>query len=124
MMSLMLFAKSQSGCEYGLGYCDYDNGYQFNDEDKIYLSAGFLSFSTNDLTTINSNDTIFYHPLMKKQNVIEDKDIGYVVDFVENGIPGGHFVANGRYVKYSIYDGTVNISSYENKDSFYDLSLR
>lgn len=116
-------AKSQSGCEYGLGYCDYDNGYQFNDEDKIYLSAGFLSFSTNDLTTINSNDTIFLSPIDEEANVIEDKDIGYVVDFVENGIPGGHFVANGRYVKYSIYDGTVNISSYENKDSFYDLSL-
>lgn len=116
-------AKSQSGCEYGLGYCDYDNGYQFNDDDKIYVSAGFLSFSANDLTTIKSNDTIFLSPVDDEANVIEDKDIGYIVDFVENGIPSGHFVVNGRYVKYSIYDGIIDILSYENKDSFYDLSL-
>lgn len=116
-------AKTENCYEYGLGFCDYTEGYQFDFQDKTYLSSGFLSFSSNNMSKINCLDTTYIIPIDDNLNEVDTEGIGYIVDFVENGIPNGHFILNNKYVKYNVSDGNVNIDSLENKTESYDLSI-
>ncbi len=117
-------AKAEDGkVEYGLAYCDYEDCYQFENEEKLYVSSGFFSFSPNSATVMDYDSTVFLSPIDDDANEVQDEEIGYVVDFVENGIPSGHFIANNKYTQYSVKDGSIQIKTYENNSNNYDLSM-
>ncbi len=115
-------AETDGQEEYGLAYCDYEEAYQIEGDEKTYLSTGFYSFSLNN--DVNKADTtVFITPLDDNAEQIEDEYYGYISAFVEDGLPDGHFIANNKYVKYSVEDGAVSIETYHNSSSNYDLSL-
>ena len=115
-------ADTDEGKELGLAYCDYEEAYQFDYDEKTYISTGFLGFSPNN--TINLSEKMVYiTPIDDSAKEIEDENYGYIASFAEEGLPDGHFIANGEYVIYSVDDGTVNIQTFPNLSVNYDLSL-
>lgn len=119
-------AQNSIGSEYGLGYCDYQEGYEFDNEDKTYLLSGFISFSPNGGTIFDDDnllDLTYLVPIDEQANEIENEEYCYIVDYAEKGLPSGHFIINDRYVKYEVVDGNVEIESFENVKSNYDLTL-
>ena len=116
------YVKTEQGNEFGIAYTDYEEAIVFENDDKVYLSTGFLGFSADESVS-EADDLLFVQPVNESAEDIVDESYGYVLACVEEGIPSGHFVANGKYVKYSVNDGKVEIKAIENKPENYDLSL-
>lgn len=116
------YVETENGKEYGIAYTDYEDGYQFEGDEKTYIESGFLAFSADESVS-DSKDILYAQPVDDHANAIQDDTYGYIISCVEAGIPSGHFIADDRYTVYSVMDGKVEIETYENKSENYDLSL-
>ena len=97
------YVTTERGDEYGIAYSDGEEMYKFDDDEKLYLSTGFLGYSADE-TVSSSSDLLYVQPIDRNADEIEDDAYGYVLACVEEGIPDGHFILDGRYVKYSVDD--------------------
>lgn len=110
---------------YGLAYVDDENieGIQFVGEEKQNLFMGFLPFEDSVSSSSLCNDFSEIDLLTEEGKIVVDENYDYYCGFVEEGIPGGHFVKEGQYVKYDVENGdNVLIRSYANAKESYDLS--
>ncbi len=115
-------AHTDRGTDFGLAYCDYNEAYALPGDSKTYLSTGFFGMFADE-TVSTSESAVYVSPLNREADEIHDSIYGYVVAFSEEGLPDGHFVASGKYVIYSVSEGTVDIDVRDNLPHNYDLSL-
>lgn len=116
------YVTTENGKEYGIAYTDSKEVLKFENDDKLYFSTGFLGFSMEE-TVSTSQDLLFVQPVDENAEDIIDDKYGYIIACIEEGIPTGHFIASGKYIKYSVISGKVKIEALENKSSNYDLSM-
>ena len=116
-------AQSESHCEYGIGYTDCIEGYQFTNSDKFYFSSGFISFSANGESSFEKDKHVFLTPVDNEKKEVTNEKYGFVVGFNETNIPAGHFIVNDKYIVYRVTHGNVDLTVLDNKPSSYDLSL-
>lgn len=116
------YITTSRGDEYGIAYTDYEDAIKFENDEKIYVSTGFLAFSIDESIS-GTDDLLIVQPVDENAEDIVDESYGYVLACIENGIPAGHFVVNNTYVIYVVENGKVDIKALENKPENYDLSL-
>lgn len=116
------YVTTEQGDEYGIAYSDGEEAYKFDNDEKVYFSTGFLGYSEEE-TVSASSDLLYVQPVDSNAKEIEDDTYGYVVSCVEGGIPAGHFIVSGKYVKYSIENSKVSIDAMDNIPENYDISL-
>lgn len=116
------YVQTEQGKEYGIAYSDGEEAYKLDNDNKIYFSTGFLGYSADE-TVSKTSDLLYVHPVDNEANEINDDTYGYIVSYIEEGIPSGHFIASDKYVKYSVENGEVSIDAMENIPENYDLSI-
>ena len=122
-----VYTGSLGGVGYGFVYSDYSDIYRetvtnhYGEEDFNYVGCGFINLKINQ-----DESHILYEPsycLLKTYNM-ENIGNNFINKMLDNhrveGIKG-HFVDDGKYVKYELKGDTLQIRTYEKGN--YDKSL-
>lgn len=113
---------TSDGSEYGLGYTDYKESYSSEEYSKTFLSSGFISFASEENKVLN-DDLTFINYIDEQGNEIYDDNYSFIYTYNESSIKKGHFILDGKYIKYEVNDGYLKIDELESIKDNYDLSI-
>lgn len=115
------YVPLEGGNEYGIGFTDNEELVEFENDEKRYITSGFLPFSEG--VEIPEESLLCLQPMNFDGQPILDDSYSYLLGYTEEGIPPSHFVLNDEYVKYSVNGSHVNVETFENSPENYDATL-
>lgn len=112
----------QDGTEVkGFGYCDYNDIYEKEGTDKLYVGCGFVSiFGEPLICDDDTKDGLELCPILADGE--ELPEYGLIVSFEETFGPI-HYIAYERYLTYTVKNFRIEYRSVENDPSVYNLEL-
>ncbi|MDE7182766.1 MAG: InlB B-repeat-containing protein [Clostridia bacterium] len=106
----------------GFAYCSYDEAYEKDgDKERLYIGCGFLPiFGEPQITDNDTENGIEIKPILEENE--QAPEYGFILSFEETFGPV-HYIAYGKYVKYSVKNFSIEYTAVKNEPSAYDLEL-